>query len=104
MSAYHPDQERAVRLLHYARDWWKSQLISREQHDRMAADLETGLRRTNAFLRATLFVFGMVIALAATGLVGVIFEPRNATIWMLLTLAAAACFAAAYVLVHNHQL
>ena len=104
MSAYQPDQERAVRLLQYARDWWKSRLISQQQHDRMAADLETGLRRTNVFLRATLFVFGMVIALAATGLVAVIFEPRNATIWILLTFAAGACFAAAVFLVNSYQL
>ena len=104
MSLYHSDQERAVRWLHHVRDWWKSELISREQHDRMAADLETGLRRTNAFLRATLFVFGTVIALAATGLVGVIFEPRNAMVWMLLTFAAGACFAAAVFLVSSYQL
>src|SRR5574341_257962 len=104
MSLYHSDQERAVRWLHDVRDWWKSELISREQHDRMAADLETGLRRTNVFLRATLFVFGMVIALAATALVGVIFEPRNAMIWILLTFAAGACFAAAVFLVNSYQL
>jgi len=104
MSAYTDDQERAVRLLHRVRDWWKSDLISREQHDRMAADLETGLRRTNVFLRATLFVFGMVIALAATGLVGVIFEPRNAMIWILLTVAAGACFAIALLLVDSYRL
>jgi hypothetical protein len=104
MSAYGPDQERAVRLLHRVRDWWKSDLISGEQHDRMAADLETGLRRTNVFLRATLFVFGLLIALAATGLVGVAFEPRNAMIWILLTFAAAACFAAAVFLVNSFQL
>lgn len=104
MSAYTADQERAVRSLQDARDWWKSELISREQHDRMAADLETGLRRTNVFLRATLFLFGMVIALAATGLVGLIFEPRDAAIWILLTLAAGACVAAAMFLVNSYQL
>ena len=104
MSAYTADHERAVRLLHRVRDWRESQLISDAQHDRMAADLETGLRRTNVFLRATLFVFGMVIALAATGLVAVIFEPRHAAIWILLTLAAGGCVAAARFLVNNYQL
>ena len=104
MSAYTVDQERAVRLLHRVHDWRESRFISGEQHDRMAADLETGLRRTNVFLRATLFVFGVVIALAATGLVAVIFEPPNATIWILLTLAAGGCFAAALVLVNSYQL
>jgi hypothetical protein len=104
LSAYAPDQERAVRLLPRVRDWRESALISGEQYDRMAADLDTGLRRTNVFIRATLFVFGMLIALAATGLVGLIFEPRNATIWMLLTLAAGACFGATHVLVSTYQL
>lgn len=104
MSAYEADQERAVRLMHRVRDWRDSELISSEQYDRMAADLDTGLRRTNVFLRGTLFVFGMVIALAATGLVGLIFEPRNAALWILLMFAAAACFGAAYVLVHSYQL
>lgn len=104
MSAYRPDQERAVRVLHRVRDWRESQLISGEQHDRMAADLETGLRRTNVFLRATLLVFGMLITLAATGLVSVMFQLRNATVWILLTFAAAACFAAAAFLVKSCQL
>ena len=104
MTAYNHDQERAVRLLHRLRDWRQSELISSEQHDRMAADLDTGLRRTHVFLRATLFVFGMVIALAATGLAGVIFEPRNGAIWILLTFAAGACFAAAVFLVNSYNL
>lgn len=104
MSAYQRDQERAIRLLHRVRDWRESQLISGEQHDRMAADLDTGLRRTNVFLRATLFAFGMLITLAATGLVGVVVKPRNATVWILLAFAAAAGFAAAVFLVKNYQL
>jgi hypothetical protein len=80
MSAYEPDHERAVRLLHRVRDWHRSALISEAQRDRMAADLETGLRRTNIFLRATMFLFGLMIALAATGLIGVLLEPGNSTV------------------------
>ena len=104
MSAYQPDQERAVRLLHRVRDWRDSGLVTDAQYDRMAADLETGLRRTNIFLRGTLFVFGVIIAMAATGLVGVLLEPGNSTLWMLAAVAAAASFAASAFLINAYQL
>ena len=104
MSVYHPDHERAIRLLHRVRDWQKSGLISEAQRDRMAADLDTGLRRTNIFLRATMFVFGLMIALAGTGLVGVVLEPGNSTVWMLAAVAAAASLAASAVLITTYRL
>jgi len=104
MSAYHADQERAVRLLHRVRDWRDSGLVTDAQHDRMAADLETGLRRTNIFLRGTLFVFGVMIAIAATGFVGVVLEPGNSTAWILAAAAAAASFTAAAFLIHTYDL
>ena len=104
MSAYHPDQERAVRLLHRVRDWRESGLVSDAQYDRMTADLDTSLRRTNIFLRGTLFVFGVMIAMAATGLVGVLIEPRNSTVWIPAAVAAAACFAAAAFLIDTYRL
>lgn len=104
MGVYLPDQERAVRLLHDVHDWRDSQLISAEQHDRMAADLETGLRRTNKFLRATLFVFGLLIAIAATGLVAVLLDGGDWVLWILSGLAAGGCFAAAAFLVRNYRL
>lgn len=104
MSVYQADQERAVRLLHHMRDWRDSQLISGAQHDRMAADLETGLRRTNVFLRATLFVFGMIIAVAATGLVAVMVDAGDSLLWILAAIAAGACFGAAVFLVRSYNL
>jgi hypothetical protein len=103
MSSYHADQERAVRLLHRVRDWRESGLVTGAQHDRMAADLETGLRRTNIFLRGTLFVFGLMIAMAATGLVGVLLEPGNSTVWILAAVAAVASFAAAAFLINTYR-
>lgn len=104
MNAYRPDQERAVRLLHRLKDWRDSQLISADQHDRMAGDLDTGLRRTNVFLRATLFVFGTLIVLAATGLTAVTFRPGQYTVWLLFAATAGACYAAAIVLVRSYRL
>ena len=103
MSAYTVEQERAVRVLHRVNDWFTSNLLTPEQRDRMAADLETGLRRTNIFLRLTLFVFGVLIALAATVLMAVLVEPRNQTVWILAVLAAASCGAAAVFLVNRYH-
>ena len=104
MSVYSSDQERAIRLLHRVRDWQASGLVTGAQHDRMAADLETGLRRTNIFLRGTLFVFGVIIAMAATGLVAVLLEPGNETIWVLAAFAAVVSFLAAAFLIDNYHL
>jgi hypothetical protein len=104
MSAYTADQERAVRVGHRLKDWWKSELISEEQHDRMAADLQTGLRRTNVFLRATLLVLGFIIAVAATGLIGVMIDAPNDTVWILFAIGAAGCLAAATLLVSKFHL
>ena len=104
MSAYQPDQERAVRLMHHVHDWRESQLISHEQYQRMAADLETGLRRTNIFLRGTLFLFGVVITVAAAGLVGILLDVADSFLWLLFAIAAAGCFAGASFLVANYRL
>ena len=104
MSLYQADQERAVRLMHWVKDWRKSQLISSEQHDRMAADLETGLRRTNVFLRATLFIFGLLIAFAATGLLAITIDVSDRTLWIIAAIAAMAALAAAWFLVSRYNL
>lgn len=69
----------------------------------MAADLETGLRRTNVFLRATLFAFGLLIAVAAALFVAVLFDFRNSTVWIVATLSAVACLAAAMFLVRRYR-
>lgn len=104
MSAYHPDQEHAVRVLHRVRDWRESGLISDEQHDRMAADLETGLRRTNIFLRGTLFILGLVIVNAAVGLFAVLLDVGDRAIWAIALLGAAAAFAGAWMLINSYHL
>ena len=104
MSAYHPDQEHAVRMLHRVRDWRESGLISDEQHGRMAADLETGLRRTNIFLRGTLFILGLVIVIAAVGLFAVLLDVGDRAIWVVAMLGAAAAFAGAWMLITRYNL
>jgi hypothetical protein len=104
MSAYRRDQEQAVRAFHRVRDWWESGLLSEEQRDRMAADLDTGLRRTNVFLRGTLFILGFVIANAAVVLLAVLLDSGDRMIWLIAGLGAAAAFAAARMLVARYSL
>jgi MFS family permease len=89
--------------MHRVGDWRQSQLITGEQRDRMAADLETGLRRTNVFLRLTLFVLGVLIALAAALFLAILFEVRDAAIWIVAALAGGACYAAAMFLVNRYR-
>ena len=95
MTAYTGEQERNIRVLRQLQDWMKSGLITQEQRDRMAADLHLGLRRTNVFLRATLFVFGFLIIQAFTGLfaLGVVGQEEGAAV--LCAIAAGGCYVAA---------
>lgn len=103
MSAYTADQERAVRGMHHLSDWRQSQLITRDQYVCMAADLDPGLRRTNGFLRLTLFCFGWLVALAGVLFLALLFGFRITAIWIVAAAAAAACFAAATVLIRRYQ-
>ena len=68
MSAYADDQERAIRVMRLVQDWMKSGLLTQEQRDQIAPELTVDLRRTNKFLRVTMFVFGFLILQAFTGL------------------------------------
>ena len=103
MSAYTAEQERAVRVMQRVKDWQASELISNEQRDRMAADLETGLRRTNVFLRITLLALGLLIAVAAIALVASLLEVRDSAIWIVSALATAGCLWAARFLVSSYH-
>jgi hypothetical protein len=71
MSAYHDDQERDIRTARLVNDWANSGLISAEQRGQMLPELQVDLRRTNRFLRATLFVFGFMILQSVAGLLAV---------------------------------
>ena len=73
MSAYSDDQERAIRVMRLVQDWTKSGLLTADQREQIAPELQVGLRRTNKFLRATMFVFGLMILQAFTGLLAIAF-------------------------------
>ena len=58
MMIYPRDDERAIRVQRMVDDWTKSGLLQPEQRERMMADLQVDYRRTNKFLRITLFCLG----------------------------------------------
>lgn len=103
-SLYARDDERNIRVQRLVHDWNKSGLITDEQRDRMLPDLHVDLRRTNLFLRITLFVFGFLIVNAAAGLVAVVLELRNDALSWAALVASVACFAGAQWAVTSYRL
>jgi len=93
MRKYADGQERIIRAKRLADEWVRSGLIDAAQHERIAAGLQVDLRRTNRFLRLTLFGFGFLIIGAAVGLVGVTLDVKSATTAGTLFLIAAPAFA-----------
>ena len=104
MTIYSRDDERAIRVQRLVRDWNKSGIISEEQRDRMLADVRVDLRRTNLFLRITLFVFAYVIVNAAVGLVAINLDTDGAAMRWVTSLAAIASFFAAQWIIGQYRL
>ena len=77
MMIYPQDDERAIRQQRMVEDWTKSGLLQPEQRDRMIPELQVDLRRTNRFLRITLFIFGYLIVNSVVGLFAVFLDLRN---------------------------
>lgn len=104
MSIYSRDDERAIRVQRLVEDWTTSGLLAAEQRDRILPELKVDFRRTNKFLRATLFLFGLLIVNAAAGLMVVLPSWDPTTFRWLALLAAAVCFAAAQKLIARYRL
>jgi uncharacterized membrane protein YgcG len=105
MRKYSDEQERTIRAGRLAREWAHSGLLDAAQHARVAPELEVDLRRTNLFLRLTLFGFGLLIIAAATGLVMVLVDVKNApAAGSICLLGAVACVALAEFLVGSLRL
>ena len=71
MTAYDLNDERTIRAGRLARDWMKSGLLRAEQYERIKPELQVDLRRTNLFLRLTLFAFSMLILQSVLGLAAI---------------------------------
>lgn len=72
MSAYELNDERAIRTGRLVDDWTQSGLLTPEQREIVMPQLAVNLRRTNRFLRITLFIFGAVILQSALGLLAIL--------------------------------
>ncbi|HWI17581.1 MAG TPA: hypothetical protein VNT81_07535 [Vicinamibacterales bacterium] len=106
MSLYTKEEERAIRVQRQVDDWTKSGLLQPQQREQMLPSLKVELRRTNLFLRITLFVFTFLIVSAISGLAVVFLESvveLRSLRWFALV-DAAVCFAAAEMLVKRYRL
>jgi hypothetical protein len=104
MSLYSQDDERAIRVQRLVEDWTKSGLLLPEQRERMLPELQVDLRRTNKFIRITLFLFGFLIVNAATALISLFFDFDNEAFSWVALIASAGCFAGARSLIRRYRL
>jgi hypothetical protein len=95
---YPRDDERAIRVQRMVDDWTASGLLQAEQRERMQADLAVDYRRTNRFLRITLFLFAFLIINALVGLVALTVDAREGFGIFLMIAAAAALFLAQWLI------
>src|SRR4030095_8351685 len=95
MMIYPRDDERALRQQRMVEDWTKSGLLQPEQRDQMIPELQVDLRRTNRFLRITLFVFGYLIVNSVVALFAVFLDLRDEAASLLAFVAAGVFFALA---------
>jgi len=99
MMIYPRDDERAIRVQRMVDDWTASGLLQEKQRERMRLELQVDYRRTNLFLRLTLFLFAALIIGALVGLAFVVFDLEEATTsWQMFVFAAAAFYLAQFVI------
>jgi hypothetical protein len=104
LNLYTPDEERTIRLHGMVDDWTKSKILSKEQRERVAPELHVNLRRTNRYLRVTLFLFGYLIISSIVGLLVATLNPGEETAKILALVAGITGFVVARVLVTRYRL
>lgn len=106
MSLYSREDERSIRAQRLVDEWTRSGLLRADQRERILPSLKVDLRRTNKFLRITLFLFALLIINAVAGLVLVVLDSAiSATTvrWLALAAAVGAMLAAQF-LVKRYRL
>lgn len=106
MTAYKSQDERNIRVGRLVEDWTRSGLLTAQQREGLMPQVAVGLRRTNLFLRVTLFLFGGLILQSGLGLVAIFIGAlRNPTVAAVLCLlAGGGCFWLASRLVSRYNL
>jgi len=101
---YPRDDERAIRQQRMVDDWTKSGLLEPGQREQMIPELQVDLRRTNRFLRITLFIFGYMIVNSVVGLFAVFLDIGDTAGAVLALVAAGAFFATANWMITSYRL
>ena len=104
MNLYTRDEERAIRMQRMVDDWTKSGLLVKEQRERIVPELRVDLRRTNRYLRGTLFLFGYLIVSSVVGLFVAMFNPGEDAAKFLALLTGIVGYALARLLVRRYRL
>lgn len=106
MSAYDPADERAIRSGRLVEDWTRSGLLAPEQRDILMPQLAVDLRRTNKFLRITLFVFAGIILQSSLGFIAVTISAvaNQASAGLLCLAIGGGCFWLATQMVSRYHL
>ncbi len=84
-----------MRARNLVKDWADDGLLTAAQCQRMEKESVSDLRTTNVFLRLVLFLFTLVILVAALGLFFVVFQPSEQSAGVFLLIFAAVSYAAA---------
>jgi hypothetical protein len=95
MRAYAAASEEVVRARNLLKDWAGEGFLTQAQYQRMEQETVCELRRTNIFLRLVLFLFTLIIAVAAALLFSVVTRPSQQTAGVFLLIFAALSYAAA---------
>ena len=106
MRAYSASSEEARRARDLLKDWAGEGLLTAEQHQRMERETVCELRRTNIFLRLVLFLFTLIVVVAAVALFFTFFfrNPGNLTTGIFLVIFAAISYSAAEISVSKVRL
>ncbi|HUQ89493.1 MAG TPA: hypothetical protein VM096_18160, partial [Vicinamibacterales bacterium] len=104
MMIYPRDDERAIRIQRMVEDWAKSGLLRPAQRERMMRDLAVDYRRTNKFLRITLFLFAFLIVNALAGLIAIGMDFRDDGTAALALISAVGAFFVAQWLIARYRL
>jgi hypothetical protein len=92
MRVYSATEEENIRDGNLVREWAASGMLDQSQSAALQSELQTGLRRTNGFLRAVFFFFTSLISVAGVALIAVTIRPHEHTEWAALFIASGVTF------------
>ena len=101
MRAYNASDEEAVRAHDLLKDWAGEGFLTKAQYEQMEPETACALRRTNVFLRIVLFLFTVLIVVAAVAL---FFSSGPTSDAVVLLIFAAVAYAGAELAISQMQL